>query len=136
MCDQSKFILWFEGGDDLSQFNATVTANGFSGETGYVTSPDQINDFLDRLTSFPIADLITLTIGEEFQDGPLLVLTIEPADRRGSLRVQVCLAADDNRSRKVSTDFLCVYSDVERFARGVESALRLGGVATLSASIN
>lgn len=136
MSDQNKLALWFEGGDDLGQFDAMVSASGFSGETGYVVFIGQVRKFLDALANFPIAIPVALTIGEEFEDGPLLALVISPDDRRGSLRVQVSLAADDDRTRRVSTDFLCVYSDIERFASEVESALRSGGTAILAADPN
>lgn len=134
--DQNKLTLWFEGGDDLGQFNAMVSASGFSGETGYVVLPGQVREFLDALATFPIAVPAALTIGEEFEDGPLLKLIISPDDRRGSLRVQVSLAADDDRTRRVSTDFLCVYSDVERFIGEVEIGLQSGGTAILAADPN
>ncbi|MFM7378670.1 MAG: hypothetical protein ACKO1O_11175 [Erythrobacter sp.] len=133
MSDQNRLTLWFEGGDDLGQFNAMVSANGFSGETGYVVFPGQVREFLRALAIFPISVPVALTIGEEFEDGPLLALVISPNDRRGSLRVRVSLAADDDRTRRVSTDFLSVYSDVERFARAIESGLQSGGTAVLTA---
>ena len=133
MSDQNKLTLWFEGGDDLGQFNAMVSANGFSGETGYVVFPGQVREFLRALSIFPISVPVALTIGEEFEDGPLLALVISPDDRRGSLRVRISLAADDDRTRRVSTDFLSVYSDVERFARAIESGLQSGGTAVLTA---
>ena len=136
MSHQDKFTIWFEGGEDLGDFGAMVSAGGFSGETGYAVYPDQVREFLDSLANFPVTAPVALTIGDEFDDGPLLTLVISPDDRRGTLRVDVSLAADDDRTRRVSTDFLCVYSDVERFAGEVETALQSGGTAMLAADPN
>jgi len=132
MANQDRLSLWFEGGDNFAQFEAQVSASGFSGETGYVVFGQHVRNFLDALARFPITDEITLEIGQEFPDGPLLVLAIGPADGRGTLRVRVSLAADDDRSRRVSTSFSCVYADVERFAQEAEDSLRLGGTAILT----
>ena len=136
MSDQNKLTFWFEGGEDLGRFVAEVSASGFSGETGYVVHAQQVREFLNALADFPIVSPIALTIGEEFPDGPLVALIIGPDDRRGTLRVQVSLAADDDRACRVSTSFLCVYSDVERFAKEVESGLLSGGTAILVADQN
>jgi len=136
MHDQSRFTFWFEGGSDLGQFGAMVSANGFSGETGYVVFAGQIKSFLDALTDFPIVKRVALTIGEEFEDGPLLALTIEPDDQRGTLRAGVILKAYDDRAFSVSTSFLCVYSDIERFAGELRGSLHSGGTATLTADPN
>jgi len=132
MADQDRLSLWFEGGEDPAQFEAQVSASGFSGQTGYVVSAQQVQNFLDALAQFPITDEVTLEIGQEFPDGPLLTLKIGPADGRGTLNVRTSLAADNDRTRRVSTSFSCVYSDVERFARQAEDSLRSGGTAILA----
>lgn len=134
MSTRSNFTLWFAGSGDPDHFSATVSAGGFTGATEYVVFQNQMRDFLGGLVVFPILKPAVLTIGAEFNDGPLLALTVEPADGRGGLRVKVHLAADNNRARSVSTDFLCVHSDVERFAREVKGCLQSGGAATLYAS--
>jgi hypothetical protein len=131
---RSELTLHFEGGVGIMQFDAVVRAAGFAGETGHVVDDRQVRAFLSALAVFPILDSIRLSVGDEFPDGPLLAISIQPADRRGTLSVHVSLAADDDRSRKVSTHFQCVHSDVERFADQVESALRSGGAAILAAA--
>ncbi|MGB7654457.1 MAG: hypothetical protein WBL74_03145 [Novosphingobium sp.] len=136
MAEKMELSFWFEGGENHAQFSAIVAANGFSGETGYVTYPSHWREFLDGIGHYPITDTIALTIGEEFEDGPLLTLAIGPEDRRGGLRVHVSLAANQDRSRKVSTDFGCVYSDVIRFAGEAEIGLRMGGTAVLAPDPN
>lgn len=134
MTDRSKFALWFEGGDNFAQFSAMVSARGFSGETSYILYASQVRSFLEKLVVFPMTEPALLTVGEEFDDGPLLKLDVRPADRIGNLRVRVMLSADDDRNRRVSTDFLCVYSDLERFVAEVTNCLQSGGEATLHAT--
>lgn len=132
MTNGSKLTLWFEGGDNFAQFSAMVSAQGFSGETSYILYATQVRSFLQKLTVFPLTEPALLTVGEEFDDGPLLQLEVRPVDRIGNLQVRVMLSADDDRNRRVETDFLCVYSDLERFAGDVVICLQSGGEATLA----
>ncbi|MBY8825082.1 hypothetical protein [Sphingomonas colocasiae] len=131
---RDQLTLHLEGGEDVNQFDAVVRAAGFSGATGYIIDARQMQDFLGALAVFPISDPVRLSVGTEFPDGPLLSITIQPADRRGTLSVHVSLAADDDRSRKVSTHFRCVHSDVEHFADQLQIALGSGGTAVLAAA--
>jgi len=49
MARKDELSFWFEGGENCAQFSAIVTANGFSGETGYVTFPSDWQEFWSEL---------------------------------------------------------------------------------------
>lgn len=133
MPDRDSFTLDFRPAiRGHRQFKANILSAGFAGRTGHSLDDAEIAAFLEALDSLPEAGAVVLKVGGEIADGPLLVVSIVPADRLGSLRVRVSMAADDDRARRVATHFWCVRADLTRFADEVRQAAVQGGTAILA----
>lgn len=133
MPDRDSFSLEFRPAPRAPRrFEARVLSAGFAGETSHTLDDDEIAAFMAMLDNLPDAGAVVLKAGGEVAGGPLLVVSIAPADRLGSLCVRVSMAADEDRRRRVATHFWCVRADVTRFADEVRQATTLGGIAVLA----
>lgn len=133
MSDRDSLSLEFRPAPRAPRrFEARVLSAGFAGETSHTLDDDEIAAFIAMLDNLPDAGAVVLNVGGEIAGGPLLVVSIAPVDRLGSLCVRVSMAADDDRRRRVATHFWCVRADVTRFVEEVRQATRHGGSAILA----
>ena len=136
MGNPGKLAVRIAEPDSLRQVEVAVSAAGFSSITSYVVDDFIILQFSDALASYPFSEPARLIVGEEFPDGPLIDIAIEPLGRLGELRVGVSLAADYDRAIRISTSFRCVYSDLDSFRHQLEGLIASGGEALLCSSSN
>ena len=132
MDNRTGLFISFQGGGDYSPVDFFLSAEGFSGSTGYAVHPEEIKPFLSQLSAFPLSDPARLIVGAELRDGPLVDIAVVRADLRGTLEVSVTLADDRDRSRRVSASFTCVHSDAIRFVEEIKLVMLQGGEAALS----
>lgn len=110
--------------------SASVISKGFSGETSWGVTKDEILPFIDALSKYPLEGSAKLSLGE-LRYGPVITVVIAPSNSRGGLKVHVELYYDGDRELFVTTNLYTDYSGIEPFRAALLSAVRFGGEAIL-----
>ncbi|WEZ82189.1 hypothetical protein P6U16_13490 [Rhizobium sp. 32-5/1] len=109
--------------DDFGRLTLSVTTEHFAGNGGFWVQWQDIVEFADRLTTFPIAleSPISAQWGFRYLEGDDLILgvRIAPANSTGGLLVSVDIADDRRHGDRLKTSFLTNYADVETFRRSL-----------------
>jgi hypothetical protein len=124
------------GHSEYGTIGAQITAEGWSGDTYYAAAPDEFAAFIAGLCALPAPQPLTLIIGGEFQDGPLIRLDVVQTSPRGLFRVDVTLVDCRDRRRRLSTDIATDYAAMAAFGQDLKRILRLGGEAVLQSRGN
>jgi hypothetical protein len=109
----------FDDTDDFGWFDVAVTTDKFSGRGGFWVQWQDVREFGEKLSTYPIEPDAPLSAkwGYNMRDGDDLIVSIQisPANSTGDLRVRVELADDNERPERVRTSFVTNYSDLEQF---------------------
>jgi hypothetical protein len=109
----------FDDTDDFGRLDVAVTTDKFSGRGGFWVQWQDVREFGEKLSTYPIkADApLRAAWGYEMHEGDDLIVSIQvaPANPTGDLRVRVELADEDGRSDRVRTSFVTNYPDLEQF---------------------
>lgn len=105
--------------DDFGRLTVSVAAERFSGQGGFWVQWQEVREFGEALSAFPIESDKPLKArwGYDQLEGDDLILSIEiaPANRTGDLVVRVEIGDDLERWARVRTSFLTNYPDLEAF---------------------
>jgi hypothetical protein len=101
----------FDDTDDFGRLDVVVTTDKFSGRGGFWVPWQDVTEFGDKLSTYPIeADApLSVACGYEMHEGDDLIVSIQiaPANSTGDLRVRVELADERNdasNARSTSQD--------------------------------
>lgn len=113
--------------DDFGRLTFTVVTHDFSGTGGFWVQWQNLRDFGERLSAFPITSDEPLKEDWGYMlDGDyhlVLGIVITPANTTGDLLVRVEIADEDDPLRHVCTSFLTNYPDVDAFRRSIASLM-------------
>jgi hypothetical protein len=108
----------FDETDDFGWLDVAVTTEKFSGRGGFWVQWQDVKEFGEKLSTYPIKDDAPLSAawGYEMHEGDDLIVSIQiaPANATGNLRVRVELADEDERSERLRTSFVTNYPDLEQ----------------------
>lgn len=117
----------FDDTDDFGWLDVAVTTDRFSGRGGFWVQWQDVREFGEKLSTYPIKPDAPLSAawGYEMQEGDDLIVSIQiaPANPTGDLRVLVELADDDERSERVRTSFVTNYPDLEQFGIAIAALM-------------
>lgn len=113
------FRYRYDADDDFGWLDVAVATANFSGRGGFWVQWQDIIEFGETLSTYPIKSESPLkgAWGYEMLEGDDLAVGVEigPADARGNLRVQVELADHLEPSQRVRTSFITNYPDLDGF---------------------
>lgn len=113
------FRYRYDDTDDFGWLDVAVTSASFSGQGGFWVQWQDVKEFGEKLSTYPIKPEAPLAAswGYEMQEGEDLVVSVEiaPANQRGDLRVKVELADYTERSERLRTSFVTNYPDLDAF---------------------
>ncbi|WP_404710281.1 hypothetical protein [Sphingomonas sp. MMS24-J13] len=105
--------------DDFGRLSLSVTTGQFSGAGGFWVQWQDVREFCDALSAYPIRDgsPIIAQWGFGMQEGDDLILRLEiaPADKRGNLSIRFEVADDFVPRNRVRGSFLTNYPEIETF---------------------
>ncbi|WP_100259645.1 hypothetical protein [Qipengyuania seohaensis] len=114
--------------DDFGWLGVKVIGEKFSGEGGFWVQWQDVKEFGEQLTTYPISPEAPLKAawGYEPWEGDALVVSVEvaPADKRGNLSVQVWLRdnlemGEGVPQNCVRTTFKTNYPELEAFSQAI-----------------
>jgi hypothetical protein len=109
----------FDETDDFGRLDVEVTTDRFSGTGGFWVQWQDIREFGEKLSAYPIRPDAPLSAawGYEMHEGDDLIVSIQiaPANLTGDLRVRVELADENERSERIRTSFVTNYPNLEKF---------------------
>ena len=115
----SSFLDPKQATDDFGRLSVAVEANHFSGKGGFWVQWQDVREFGEALSTFPITTdrPITAHWGFDKQEGDDLILRIEiaSANKRGDLAVRFEIADDLEPHNRVRGRFLTNYPDLDTF---------------------
>ena len=123
--------------DDFGWLALEVVGDGFAGRGGFWVQWQDIAEFGESLSTYPIPADAPLKVqwGFEMQEGEDLRLSIEvgPANATGDLYVQGEVADYNNPKQRVRTSFLTNYPELEAFRVSIAKLMnRTANEASLS----
>lgn len=109
--------------DDFGRLSVDVETARFSGKGGFWVQWQDVKEFGEALSAFPITDghPITVQWGYDMQEGDDLILRLEiaPANKRGDLVVRFEVADDIEPNNRARGYFITNYPDIEVFRGSV-----------------
>jgi hypothetical protein len=107
--------------------DVAVTSAKFSGQGGFWVHEQDVREFGERLSTYPIRPEAPLTAawGYKMLEGDDLVVGVEivPVNPRGDLLVRVELADYVEPTKRVRTSFLTNYPELDRFRTAIASLM-------------
>lgn len=117
----------FDDADDFGWLDIAVTTEKFSGRGGFWVQWQDVREFGEKLSTYPIKPDAPLSAawGYGMQEGHDLVVSVEiaPANATGDLRVRVELADYTEQSERVRASFVTNYPDLEQFGIAIASLM-------------
>jgi hypothetical protein len=121
------FRYRYDETDDFGWLDVTVTTANFTGRGGFWVQWQDVREFGDSLSTYPISPDAPLRAawGYEPWEGDALVVSVEigPANATGDLRVRVELAGEAEQSERLRTSFLTNYQDLQQFKTAIGSLM-------------
>ena len=121
------FRYRFDDADDFGWLDVAVTTAKFAGRGGFWVQWQDVREFGEKLSTYPIMPDAPLTAswGYEMQEGDDLIVSVEiaPANATGDLRVRVELADYTEQSERIKTSFVTNYPDLEQFRAAIASLM-------------
>ena len=112
--------------DDFGRLSVSVNTERFSGRGGFWVQWQDVREFGERLTTYPITVSMPVVAqwGYDMQEGEDLILRIEvaPANMTGDLSIYVEIADDTHDQgprERVRCSFLTNYPQVEGFSSAI-----------------
>jgi len=109
--------------DDFGRLSVDVETTRFSGKGGFWVQWQDVKEFGEALSVFPITEdhPVTAQWGFEMQEGDDLILRLEiaPANKRGDLAVRFEVADDLEPHNRARGYFTTNYPDIEVFRDSV-----------------
>ena len=113
--------------DDFGWLMIEIVSGGFAGKGGFWVQRQDVKDFGESLSAFPIADDASLGAqwGFDKREGEDLRLKVQitPANNRGDLNVSAEVADYLTPSQRVRTSFLTNYPDLEAFKASISKLM-------------
>ena len=113
--------------DDFGRLSISVNTDRFSGRGGFWVQWQDVKEFGEALTVFPIkvGEPISTQWGYNMQEGEDLILRIEiaPANGRGDLKVQFEIADEFETRERVRGSFLTNYPDLDAFRLAIATLM-------------
>ncbi|RSU46320.1 hypothetical protein [Sphingomonas sp. S-NIH.Pt15_0812] len=109
--------------DDFGYLSISAEAKGFAGRGGFWVQWQDIKEFAEALSVYPIADQnpVVAQWGYDMQTGDDLMVRMEiaSADKRGNLTARFEVADNDDPRNRVRGAFLTTYADVDAFRSSI-----------------
>jgi len=109
--------------DDFGWLSVAVETDRFSGKGGFWVQWQDVKEFGEALSSFPISEdhPIAIQWGFDMQENDDLILRLEiaPADNRGNLAVRFEVADYVEPRNRARGAFLTNYPDLDTFRVGI-----------------
>ena len=125
----SKLALRYrlDDADDFGWLDVAVTTDRFSGRGGFWVQWQDVREFGEKLSTYPIQPNAPLVAawGYDKQEGDDLVVSIKiaSANATGDLQVRVELADYEEKFERIRTSFLTNYADLEEFRIAIASLM-------------
>lgn len=123
----SQLVLRYDFDAADGWLDVAVTSAKFSGQGGFWVREQDVREFGERLSTYPIRPEAPLAAawGYEMLEGDDLVVGVEivPANPRGDLLVRVELADHMEPTERVRTSFLTNYPELDRFRTAIASLM-------------
>lgn len=123
----SQLVLRYDFDAAGGWLDVSVTTAKFSGQGGFWVHEQDVREFGEKLSTYPIRPEAPLTAawGYEMLEGDDLVMGVEivPANPRGDLLVRVELADHMEPTERVRTSFLTNYPELDRFRTAIMSLM-------------
>ena len=130
--NMSKLILRYtfdrDPGDDFGWLDVAVETPRFSGHAGFWVQWQDVEEFGNSLSTYPISESAPLAAAWGFEpwEGEALVISLQiaPANLAGDLKVRVEIADQHALSERLRTSFITDYSELEPFRIGIERLIK------------
>ena len=118
--------------DDFGRLTVSVVTDQFSGTGGWWVQWQEVREFGESLSAFPIPpdkplkaewEATRLDNHVPVDRAMIIGVKIGPANLTGDLLVRVEITDDDDWSRRVCTSFLTNYPDLEAFGRSIANLM-------------
>lgn len=109
--------------DDFGYLTIAASTEHFSGKGGFWVQWQDVKEFGESLSAYPIdpATPLTASWGFEMQEGDDLILRIEiaPKDSRGNLQVKFEIADQYEPCTRLRASFQTTYTEVDVFRNSI-----------------
>lgn len=113
--------------DDFGYLTMAVSTDHFSGRGGFWVQWQDVKEFGESLSAYPIdpANPLAASWGFEMGEGDDLILRVEigPTDARGNLYVKVEIADQYERYMRIRALFQTNYPEVDAFRISIEQLM-------------